>query len=153
MNRTPECDIIRFGLRPNPRFLKCLAQYPDDPTRRPSVRGAILRGSLDDELFLVGKNIKPNLRLELFTVEHTQLLPDGAVDPTFRHFGLAWYHSVIEASESGILSVNIRAVLLDQCLGFDAKIRPAPHAPAGTFHIGLWFSDPADIARHAGGVN
>ena len=144
MHGTLDGDIVRFGLRPNPKLLPYLAQYPNDPTRRPAVRGAIVRGSLDDELFLVGRYIKPNLQLELFTVEHSQLLADGAIDPSFRHFGLAWYHSVLEANESGVLSANVRAIFLDQVFGFDAKIRPAQ---TGTFHIGLWFKDRADVSH------
>jgi hypothetical protein len=137
-------DIIRFELRPNPRYLTSLAQYPDDPTRMPSVRAVILRGALDDELFLVGKYIKPSLRFEVYTVEHSQLLAGGEVDPSFDHFGLAWYLGHLEASENGVLSANIRAILLDQFFGFDAGVRLAP---TGTFHIGLWFGDPADVAQ------
>jgi hypothetical protein len=144
MNRAPEYDIVRFGLRPNPKFMQSLAQYPDDPMRRPSARALILRGSLDDELFIVGKYIKPNIRLEVFTVEHSQLLPDGAIDPSFSHFGLAWYQGHLEANENGVLSANIRAVLLDQFFALDARVRLAP---AGTFHIGFWFSDPADVGE------
>src|SRR5687767_9545503 len=53
-----EQDIVRFALQPNPKFERCLAQYPNDLSRRPSVRVAIVRGSLDDELFLVGRYIK-----------------------------------------------------------------------------------------------
>src|SRR5688500_20341023 len=52
---------------------------------------------------LVGKHVKPNLKFELFTVEHTQLRADGSVDPSFSHFGLAWYQSDLEADEKGIV--------------------------------------------------
>ena len=143
MKRTLDCDIVRFALRPNPKCLRHLAQYPDDPLRTPSVRGAIVRGSFDDELFLVGRYIKPNLRLELFTVEHSQLLADGSIDPTFRHFGRAWYHGGLESTQSGVLSAHARAVLLDQVFGLDVRIRPSL---TGTFHIGLWFEEPTDVA-------
>ena len=136
-------DIVSFALEPNPKFLKCLAQFPDDPTRRPLVRVAVVRGSLDDELFLVGKHIKPNLKFELFSVEHSQLRSDGSLDPSFSHFGLAWYQSDLEANENGILGAHIRSVLLDQFFGFDAAVSLAP---TGTFHVGLWFSDPDDVA-------
>jgi hypothetical protein len=136
-------DIVSFALQPNPKFLKCLARYPDDPARPPAVRVAIVRGSLDDELFLVGKHVKPNLKFELFTVEHTQLRADGSVDPSFSHFGLAWYQSDLQADEKGILGAHIRAVLLDQFFGFDAAVSLAP---TGTFHVGLWFGDRADVA-------
>lgn len=136
-------DIVSFVLEPNPKLLKCLAQYPDDPKRRPSVRVTVVRGSLDDELFLVGKYIKPNLRFELFTVEHSPLCADASFDAAFRHFGLAWYQSDLEADENGIVGAHIRAVLLDQFFGFDAAISLAP---TGTFHVGLWFGDPTDVA-------
>jgi len=135
-------DLVRFALEPNPKFVKCLAQYPNDPTRQPSVRVAVVRGSLDDELFLVGKYIKPNLRFELFSVEHSQLRADGSLDPSFSHFGLAWYQSDLETNENGMIGAHIRAVLLDQFFGFDAAVSLAP---TGTFHVGLWFSDPADV--------
>ena len=139
----PEYDIVRFSLRPNPKFLKCVAQYPGDPTRRPAVRAMIVRGSLEDELFLIGRYIKPNLAFEMFTIEHSQLLPDGTVDPSFRNFGVAWYHSHLEVNQNGVLSANVRAVLLDQFFGLDAS---RCLSPTGSFHIGLWFSDPADAA-------
>jgi hypothetical protein len=143
MKRVLDFDIVRFALRPNPKLLSRLAQYPDDPTRAPYVRAAIVRGSFDDELFLVGRYIRPNLGLELFTVEHSPLCADGTVDPTFRHYGRAWYHAVLEATEGGVLSANVAAVLLDQVYGLDVRVRPAP---TGTFHIGLWFKDAARLA-------
>jgi hypothetical protein len=149
-NRAYDDDIIRLALRPNPTCLASLAQYPDDPIRMPSVRAVILRGALDDELFLVGKFIKPNLRFEMYTVEHSPLLAGGEVDPSFDHFGLAWYLGHLEACENGVLSANIRAILLDQFFGFDKGVRLAP---AGTFHIGLWFADPADVAPRGLDVN
>ena len=136
-------DIVSFVLQPNPKFLRCLAQYPDDPKRPPSVRVAVVRGSLDDELFLVGKYIKPNLRFELFSVEHSPLRADASVDAAFSHFGLAWYQSDLEANENGIIGAHIRAVLLDQFFGFDAAVSLAL---TGTFHVGLWFGDRSDVA-------
>jgi len=68
---------------------------------------------------------------------------DGAVDPSFRNFGVAWYHTHLEVNENGVLSANIRAVLLDQFFGLDAS---RCLSPTGSFHIGLWFSDSADAA-------
>jgi hypothetical protein len=146
----PEYDLVRFSLRPNPKFLRCLALYPDDPARRPAVRAMIVPGSLEDELFLVGRYIKPNLQLEMFTIEHSQLLTDGVVDPSFRNFGLAWYHTSLQVNENGVLSAHVRAVLLDQFFGLDTRLRLSP---IGTFHIGLWFSDPADAAASGFDVN
>jgi hypothetical protein len=146
----PEYDTVRFALRPNPKFVRCLAQYPDDPTRTPAVRAMIVRGALEDELFLVGRYIKPNLGLEMFTIEHSQLLADGAVDPSFRHFGLAWHQRHLEVGGNGVLSANARAVLLDQFFGLDARNCASP---TGTFHVGLWFSDPADAAPAGFDVN
>jgi hypothetical protein len=135
-----ERAIVRFALHPHPAYLKCLAQHPEDPTRRPFVRVGVVRGSLDDEIFLVGKYIKPNLRLGLYTMERSPLRVDGTVDPAFRHFGLAWYQSDVESNDVGVLSANRRGIVLDQFFGFDASMRAAS---TGTFHLGLWFHDAA----------
>jgi hypothetical protein len=143
VNPPPEQDVVRFEFQPNPKFSKCLAQYPDDPDRKPYAQAIVARGSLNDGLFLVGKYIKPNLKFDMFTVEHSQLLADGTVDPAFGNFGLAWYQSDLEANEYGTMRANIRTILLDQIFGFDPAVNLAP---TGTFHVGFWFNDPADAA-------
>jgi hypothetical protein len=143
VNPAPEQDIVRFRFQPNPKFLKCLAAYPDDPSRAPYVEATVVRGSLNDGLFLAGRYVKPNLKFDMFTVEHSQLLADGTVDPAFANFGLAWYQSDLEANDNGVMRANIRTILLDQIFGFDPGVNLAP---TGTFHVGFWFNDPADAA-------
>jgi hypothetical protein len=136
-------DLVRFELQPNPGFHQCLAQYPDDPNRQPCVHVLVVRGSVDDGLFLLGMFIKPHLKLALFTVEQSPLRADGSVDPAFGHFGLAWYQTHLEADAYGVIRINTRNVLLDHVSGLDSG---APFSPTGTFHVGLWFDEPAAAA-------
>jgi hypothetical protein len=150
VNPPAEQDTVRFDFHPNPKFLKCLAEYPDDPSRPPSAQALVVRGSLNDGLFLVGKYIKPNLKFDMFTVEHSQLLADGTVDPAFSNFGLAWYQSDLEANDSGTMRASIRTILLDQIFGFDPAVNLTP---TGTFHVGFWFNDPADAVDCGFDVN
>ena len=133
-------DVVRFDLHPNPKFLRCLAQFPDDAQRAPSVEVTVVRGSQDDSLFLRGHNIKPGLAFDLFTVEHTNLAADATVDPGFRgNFGLATYQSDLAASDDGQVRATIRTVLLDEGFSFDPEFALAP---TGTFNAGFWFDDP-----------
>jgi hypothetical protein len=122
--------VVRFDLHPNPQFQRCLAQYPDDAQRAPSVEVTVVRGSQNDGLSLRGRNIKPGLKFDLFTVEH-------ATSP----FGLATYQSDLEASESGRMRAVVRTILLDESFSFDPAVGLAP---TGTFNVGFWFDDPND---------
>jgi hypothetical protein len=141
VNPPSPSDTVQFDFTANPKFLSCLAQYPDDPSKPPAVHADVVRGSLNDGLFLRGKNIKPNLHFDLFTVEHSSLLADGTVDPSFGGFGLAWYQSDLEADANGIMRASIRTILLDQIFGFDPTVTLPP---TGTFQVGFWFNDPQD---------
>jgi hypothetical protein len=134
-------DIVQFDLKPNPKFLPCLAQYPDDATRAPSVQITVVRGDLNDGLFLRGKNIKPNLAFDMFTVENSSLHADGTVNPDVKNFGLAWYQSDLEANERGSMRATIRTILLDQIFGFDPAVTLPP---TSTFELGFWFNNPQD---------
>ena len=136
-------DIVRFRLQPNPKFAKCLARYPDDPKRQPSAEVTVVRGDLNDALFLRAANIKPGLKFDMFTVEHSSLKSDGTPDPAFSNFGLAWYQSDVDARDDGDVHVGIRTIVLDQIFGFDPA---ATLPPTGTFHVGFWFNDPNDAA-------
>ena len=40
-------------------------------------------------------------------------------------------------------TVKVRSILLDETFGFDAD---TGLAPTNTFHVGIWFDDPADAA-------
>ncbi len=133
-------DVVRFDLHPNPQFQRCLAQFPDDAQRAPSVEVIVVRGSQNDSLALRGRNIKPGLKFDLFTVEHTNLAPDATVDPAFRgNFGLATYQSDLQASEEGRVRASVRTILLDESFSFDPAVGLAP---TGTFNVGFWFDDP-----------
>ena len=99
--------------------------------------------SLNDILILRAQHLKPNLGFDLFTIQNTNLLADGAVDPNFKNFGLAWYQTDVQADSNGNAEVAIKTILLDQIFGFD----PASSLlPTHTFHVGFWFNNPEDAA-------
>jgi hypothetical protein len=141
VNPPAEQDIVEFDFHPNATFSSCLAQYPDDPDRAPSVHATVVRGRLNDGMFLRGSYIKPELAFDLFTVEKSFLSADGTPDPSFTNFGMAWYQSDLEANERGKMSATIRTILLDQIFGFDPTVGLAP---TNTFQVGFWFNNPAD---------
>jgi ZU5 domain len=141
VNPPAPVDVVHLSFKPNPKFESCLAANPGDATRAPSVEADVVRGSRNDGLFLRGKNIKPNLQFDLFTVEHSALLPSGAPDPSFTNFGLAWYQSDLEAESNGSMYATIRTILLDQIFGFDPSVNLPP---TSTFEVGFWFNDPQD---------
>ena len=148
-------DVIHFQLVPNPAFVRCLAQYPDNPDRPSIAEVTVRRGRLNDVLQLHARHIKPGLAFDLFTVERTSLLnAQGDPNPDFvahnRSFGLAWYQSDIEANDEGEASVRIRTILLDQIFGFDPDVQLPP---TNTFHVGFWFNDPNDAAACGFNVN
>jgi hypothetical protein len=137
----PPVDKVSFEFAPNPKFLRCLAEYPDDPSRAPVVEATVVRGELNDGMFLRGRNIKPGLAFDLFTVQNSALNAAGQPDPAFQNFGLAWYQSDLEAKDNGKLRAEIRTILLDQIFGFDPVVNLPP---TGTFEVGFWFNNPAD---------
>jgi hypothetical protein len=143
VNPPAETDVVSFNFAPNPKFLGCLAQYPDDATRAPSVQATIVRGDLNDGLFLRGSYVKPGLAFDLFTVQNSSLRADGTPDPAFTNFGLAWYQSDLQANDKGVMKAQIRTILLDQIFGFDPAVGLPP---TGTFEMGFWFNDPNDAA-------
>jgi hypothetical protein len=141
VNPPASTDVVHFSFKPNPKFASCLAARPGDADNAPSVEADVVRGSLNDGLFLRGRNIKPNLQFDLFTVEHSSLAADGTPDPSFTNFGLAWYQSDLEADSNGSMHASIRTILLDQIFGFDPSVNLPP---TGTFEVGFWFNDPQD---------
>jgi len=143
VNRPSEADEVHFDLHANPKFLNCLAQFPGDPKRAPSVDVTVVRGSLNDGLFLSGRNIKQGLKFDLFTLQNSTLNASGAVDPSITSVGLAWYQSDLEANNGGRMRATIRTVLLDEIFGFDPLVGLTP---TNTFHVGFWFDDPNDAA-------
>ncbi len=143
VNPPAPADVVQFAFDVNPKFASCLAAYPNDPSRAPSVQAEVVRGSLNDGMFVTGKNIKPNLGFDMFTVQNSSLLANGSVDPNFKNFGMAWYQSDLQASNEGVIRASIRTVLLDQIFGFDPAVNLPP---TGTFEVGFWFNDPNDAA-------
>jgi hypothetical protein len=143
VNPPQPADYVRFKLVPNPKFVKCLAAYPDDPSRTPRADVVVVRGELNDSLTLKAAYLKPGLKFDLFTVENSALTAAGTPDPAFKNFGMAWYQSDVDAYSDGRAKVNIRTILLDQIFGFDPVVNLAPTA---TLHVGFWFNDPKDAA-------
>ena len=132
-------DIV-FNLVPQPKFLNCLG-VPGGPA--PTAEILVQRGELNDILILHAEHLKPNLGFDLFTIQNTNLLANGEVDPNFKNFGLAWYQTDVQASSEGNAETVIKTILLDQIFGFD----PASNlAPTHTFHVGFWFNNPEDAA-------
>jgi hypothetical protein len=134
-------DAIDFDLYVNPKFVPCLAAWPNDPSRFPAVHIHVDRGDLNDALTLTGKNIKPGLKFDMFTVERSALNAQASADSAFHGFGLAWYQSDLEANGGGGMNATIKTILLDQIFGFDTDVSLEPR---NTFHVGFWFNNPQD---------
>ena len=129
-----------FNLVPQPKFVSCLG-VPYGPT--PTAEVIVQRGGLSDVLILHAHHLKPNLGFDLFTIQNTNLLSNGEVNPNFKNFGLAWYQTDIEADSNGEAEVAIKTILLDQIFGFDPA---AGLAPTHAFNVGFWFDNPEDAA-------
>ena len=140
MRASAEVPEITFNLVPQPKFLSCLAA---SSKVTPTAQVVVNRGELSDVLILELKGVKPNLGFDLFTIQNSNLLANGTVDPNFKNFGLAWYQTDVQADSSGNAEVAIKTILLDQIFGFD----PASGLePTHTFHVGFWFNNPQDAA-------
>jgi hypothetical protein len=137
-----------FQLVPEKGFLSCFAASGRIPTATVTVQ----KGSSNDTLVLSLKNFKPGLAFDLFTVEDSNLLPDGDPDPDFINFGFAWYQSVIQVNKVGGAKVKIQTILVNQIFGFHSATFTSPPdaaaasniAPTNTFHVGFWFNNPGD---------
>jgi hypothetical protein len=140
-----ELDQKRFDLFADPAVVRCLAAFPDDPSRPPSASVTVKRGRLNDRLDIQLRNIKPGLAFDMFTVEDSKFLADGRIDPAFlargKTFGLAWYQSDLEVKNDRRNVTTIETVLVDQIFGFDATVGLDP---INTFHVGFWFNAPED---------
>ena len=129
---------IAFKLQTQPKFANCLG-LTGGPA--PTAQVLVQRGELNDVLILRAKHLRPNIGFDLFTIQNTNLLPNGQPDPNFKNFGLAWYQTDVKADSEGNAEVAIKTILLDQIFGFD----PAANLlPTHTFHVGLWFNSPGD---------
>lgn len=136
-----QAEITHFDLFPNPKVLDCLRA---SPYVEPTAKATVIRGKLNDTLFLDLYGIKPGLAFDLFTVQNSNQTADGEPVVGFQNFGLAWYQSDIEiAKHRPVGHVLIKTILLDQIFGFDPAVGLAP---TNTFHVGFWFNDPNDAA-------
>ena len=124
-----------FNLTPQQKFLPCLAR----PGYTPTAQVLVQRGVDNDVLILRAQNLKPNLAFDLFTIQNSNLLADGLINPNFTNFGLAWYQSDLQADSNGNVDIAIKTILLDQIFGFDPAVALTP---TNTFHVGFWFNDP-----------
>lgn len=123
-----------FKLYPNPPFASCFGSSA-------TAEVTVVRGSLADTLYIKGQNFQPNLGFDLFTIQRSELLADGQVDPNFTNFGLAWYQTDMESDQYGNIDATIHTILLDQIFGFD---KDANLAPTNALHVGFWFDNPQD---------
>jgi hypothetical protein len=140
-----------FDLKPNPKFINCLAKYPNDPSRPPTASVEVEKGDLNDRLTLHVHNIKPNLAFDLFTVQRSTLDAQGKPISPAPSFGLAWYQSDVQADDDGKGRVKIQTVLADQIFG--VNLDQSPPQSINTFHVGFWFNDPNDAAACGFDVN
>jgi hypothetical protein len=131
---------IVFNLTPQAKIINCLGPGYGPP---PTAEVIVQRGELNDVLILRAQHLKPNLGFDLFTIQNSNLLADGQVDPNFKNFGLAWYQSDVQADADGNAEVAIKTILLDQIFGFDPAVGLLP---TNTFHVGFWFNNPNDAA-------
>jgi len=106
----------------------------------PSVLAQVSRGGTNDTLKLSLSGFKPDLRFDLFTVEKSSLNSNGTPLSGFKNFGMAWYQADIKIDSQGAASATLKTILFDRIFGFDAA---AGVAPTNTFHLGLWFDNPA----------
>jgi len=137
-------DEVEFDLHSNPAFEQCLGPNPQAHVQ-------VRRGELNDRLTISISGIKPGLMFDLFTVQRSNLDPNGSVDPNFKgSFGLAWYQTDLQADDQGSGRATIQTILLDQIFGFDADTVPNTTPPVtrvpptNTFHVGFWFNNPED---------
>jgi hypothetical protein len=126
-----------FTLHPNPDFINCLKKG----SATPSATVTVGQGALTDDLTIIGSGIKPGLAFDLFTVQRSNLLYNGAKDPNFTNFGLAWYQTDLQANSKGQIFGTLHTILVNQIFGFDPDVSLAP---TNTFHVGFWFNNPAD---------
>jgi hypothetical protein len=123
----------------SPSILPCLRS---GPTVTPSASVLVAQGTLTDDLVITASGIKPGLAFDLFTVQNSNTLSTGGLNP-IKNFGLAWYQTDLEANSSGQIFAIIHTILVNQIFGFDPAVSLPP---TNTFHVGFWFNNPKDAA-------
>jgi hypothetical protein len=135
MQAKAEVNSVQFEMYPVAQFVGCLAK----PGQRPKVRVTVVRGNLNDHLNIQLEGFKEGVKFDMFSIENSPQLPNGAPDPNFqKKFGLAWYQSDLEAG-----ATSLKTIFLDQIFGLDDSVGLKP---VNTFHMGFWFNDPKDAA-------
>ena len=129
-----------FSLQVEAKFLSCISASATTP---PTATVHVQRAGERDTLTLTVDGLKPNLQFDVFTVQRSNLLANGTVNPAFTNFGLAWYQSDLNANKYGHASTTLFTILIDQIFGFDPDVSLAP---TNTFHLGFWFNRPKDAA-------
>lgn len=139
-----EEGTVRFPLFPaNQKILQCIAD--PNSSALPTAEAVVRPGNLNDRMTVCLRNAKPGLAFDIFTVEHSRLVNNGAPDPNFTGFGFSWYQSDLEVNKKGNASASIRTILVDQIFGFVDSTDPTKKlAPVNTFHVGFWFNRPED---------
>ena len=91
--------------------------------------------------------LPPNTEFAVFVLQ----VPTGL-------FGMSWYQGDIVTDKKGRGSEEFRGIFSSELFVFAPASRAAPQtdsfdavtnpatAPVHTYHLGLWFSDPADAA-------
>jgi hypothetical protein len=126
-----------FTLMPEAKYLTCFAANVNKP---PIAKVTVSRAGQRDQLVLSVSGLKPDLHFDVFTVQRSNLLANGSVDPQFTNFGLAWFQSDLTADADGNATTSLFSIFVDQIFGFDPDV---DLAPTNTFHVGFWFHNPA----------
>ena len=132
-----------IALHPQIKNLPCFQQ---SSTITPTATIIVNQGTQNDTLVLFLQHFLPGLRLDLFTVQNTNLNPDGSLNKGFKNppgFGLAWYQSDVEVDANGQAFVTVVSKFVDEIFGFDPG---ASLQPTHAFHAGIWFDNPSDAA-------
>ncbi|SRR5712691_815315 len=127
-----------FVLKPNPKFGPCAQRFSTVPL---GSEATVAEGPLNDTLTLRLANFKPGLAFDLFTIQNSNLNSDGSLNTNVKNFGLAWYQTDVQIDPNGSAFVEIETILINQIFGFDPAVSLAP---TNTFHVGIWFNNPAD---------
>ena len=92
-----------FDLHPEAGVLSSFAANVNRP---PTATVTVTRAGERDHLLFTVRGPKPHLQFDAFTVQRSNLLSDGSVNPAFTNFGLAWYQSDLNADENGDASTS-----------------------------------------------
>jgi hypothetical protein len=135
-------QLVRgFSLKVSPASPSILTCLRSASGVTPLANVTVAQGPLADDLIISASGIKPGLAFDLFTVQNSNALSTGALDPAFKNFGLAWYQTDLEANSSGQIFATLHTIVINQIFGFDPAVALPP---TNTFHVGFWFNNPAD---------